>query len=174
MRPRILLLGALLIVGGAVASFGQSTGYVRARAIPGRAGVFVDGKYMGPVANFNHSRKYKVPAGEHEVKLVDPRYEEYVTNVDVTAGRTTVVSQVLKRVPVAQPPFGVLRIKHQEKFAAVYLNGKFYGHADEFNNFKQGLLLNPGEYTLRIEPVSGSNAVEKTITMQANETTIVE
>ena len=31
--------------------------------------------------------------GEHEVKLNDPRYEEFSTKVTITAGKTTVISQ---------------------------------------------------------------------------------
>ena len=32
-----------------------------------------------------------VPAGQHEVKLADPRYEEYTTKVAINAGKTTVI-----------------------------------------------------------------------------------
>jgi len=174
MRSRILLLCTLLLTGCVGTSFGQSTGYLKAKVNPGRAGVFVDGKYLGPAANFKIARKYQVAAGEHEVKLVDPRYEEYVTKVSVPAGKTVVISQALKALPPAKPPFGVLRTKSPDKFAAVYVNGRFFGHADEFNNFAQGILLNPGEYTVRIEPVSGGNVVEKKVTIRANETTVVE
>src|ERR1017187_427420 len=47
----------------------QSTGYLKTKVDPGRAGVFIDGKYVGPAGNFGVGRKYAVAAGEHEVRL---------------------------------------------------------------------------------------------------------
>ena len=52
----------------------NANGSLVAKVNPGRAGVFVDGKYFGPAANFRIARTYSVPAGEHEVRLVDPRH----------------------------------------------------------------------------------------------------
>ena len=72
---------ALLLAAVAVPLLCQAeeTGKLTVKANPGRAGVFVDGKYVGPAANFRIARTYAVPAGEHEIKLVDPRYEEVTT-----------------------------------------------------------------------------------------------
>ena len=151
----------------------QGSGYLKTKVNPGRAGVFIDGKYVGPAANFGSSRKYAVSAGEHEVKLVEPRYEDLTQKVTITAGKTTVLSETMKALPAPKPPFGTIRTIHPEKYAAVYVNGKFMGHADEFNNSSQGLMLNPGEYTVRIVPLSGS-PVEQKITLKANETVIVK
>jgi hypothetical protein len=53
-------------------------GKLKTEVEPGRAGVFIDGKYVGPAANFKIARKYEVAAGEHEIKLADPRYQEIV------------------------------------------------------------------------------------------------
>ena len=58
-------------------------GYLKAKVNPGRAGVFVDGKYLGPAANFKVARTYSVPAGEHEIRLLDPRYEDLVTKPEM-------------------------------------------------------------------------------------------
>jgi hypothetical protein len=151
----------------------QGTGYIKAEVDPGRAGVFVDGKYLGPAANFKVARKYSVAAGEHEVKIVDPRYEEVTTKVTVTAGKTSVISQKLKPLPLAKPPFGRVRTITTDKYDAVYINDKFYGHAGEFNNPTQGLMLPPGEYTLRIVPPNGAPHEEK-IKVEAEKTLIVK
>ncbi|MBZ5584514.1 MAG: PEGA domain-containing protein [Acidobacteriia bacterium] len=149
-------------------------GYLKAKVNPGRAGVFVDGKYVGPAANFRMARKYAVAPGKHEVKLIDPRYEETTVPVDVTAGKTTVISQTLKALPVPQGPFGILRVQNRDKYAAVYLNDKYYGHADEFSNGSQGMLLPPGEYNLRVEPTAGGNAVAQKVQITAGQTTLIK
>jgi hypothetical protein len=168
--------GVFLLFGTAQVVFAQAsagTGYLKTNITPGRAGVFVDGKYMGPAANFRIARKFALPAGEHEVRIVDPRYEEVTRKVGIAAGKTTTIAEKLKQLPVAAPPFGKLRTDGFPKFSAVYVNDKFYGHTDEFNNFAQALLLNPGSYKVRIVPVDGGTAHEETVTMEADKLTIV-
>ena len=49
-----------------------------------------------------------------------------------------------------------------------------FGHADEASNFAQGILLNPGEYEVRIEPVSGGSPVVQKVKIEADKTTIVK
>ncbi len=171
MRNRILVVAALVCLPLAAQQAGN--GYLKVKAHPGRAGVFIDGKYLGPAANFGMARTYSLAAGEHELKLDEPRYESYTTKINVAAGKKTVVSQDLKALPVPKPPFGTLRVKSPDKYAAVYLNGKFMGHSDEFNNGSQGLLLPPGEYDLKVEPTGGGSGTQEKIKIEANQTTVV-
>jgi len=153
----------------------QDTGFLKTKVDPGRAGVFVDGKYVGPAANFRIGRKYALPAGQHEVKLVEPRYEEFSTTVTITAGKTTVLRQAMKALPPATGPFGRLRVFYPaDKFAAVYVNDHFYAHAGETNNCVQGILMVPGEYKVRVEPVSGGSPISQTVTIVAGQTAIVK
>jgi hypothetical protein len=151
----------------------QETGSLSVKANSGRAGVFVDGKYLGPAANFGHARTYTVLAGDHELKLLEPRFEDFSTKVTIKAGKKTTVSETLKALPPAKPPFGRLRTISSDEFAAVYVNDKFMGHADEFNNFAQGLLLNPGEYSVKIVPASGS-PITQTVKIEVDKTVIVK
>lgn len=151
----------------------EDVGYLRTRIKPSVAGVFVDGKYQGTVSMFqSRSRAIRVPVGEHEVKIVDPRYKELTQTVNIEAGKTVTLRQSLEPISLARPPFGVLKTKNAGR-SAVYINGKYYGHADEFNGPGQGLLLNPGEYNLRIVPLAGGSPHEEKIKIDANRTTVV-
>jgi hypothetical protein len=170
----IAILSHALCLLGVLPLAAQDTGYLKAKVNTGRAGVFIDGKYVGPAANFRIARKYAVPVGEHEVTLNDPRFQEYTTKVTITAGKTTVISQTLTPVPLIKPPYGELRTEGPDSFAAVYVNGKFMGHVDEFSNFAQRLLLNPGEYTVKIVPTTGGAGYEEKITIEVNKTTLVK
>jgi hypothetical protein len=166
---------ALLIAVAGIPVVAQpNTGYLKTKVDPGRAGVFIDGKYIGPAGNFGVGRKYTVAAGEHEVRLSEPRYEDVVTKVTIQAGKTTNLAQTMKALPLAKPPFGRLRTVSADKFAAVYVNGKFMGHAGEFNNSVQGLLLNPGAYTVKIVPMSGGEGREEQVKIEADKVTIVQ
>jgi hypothetical protein len=167
-------VAALLIaVAGIPVLAQQNSGYLKTKVDPGRAGVFIDGKYVGPAGNFGIGRKYTVAAGEHEVRLSEPRYEDVVKKVTIQPGKTMDLAETMKALPLAKPPFGRLRVFAPDKFEAVYVNGKFMGHAGEFNNSIQGLLLNPGEYTVKVVPVSGGGGYEEHVKIDVNKVTIV-
>jgi hypothetical protein len=168
LRTAVLLLAAAALPVAA-----QTTGYLKTKIDPGRAGVFIDGKYVGPAGNFGVGRKYAVAPGEHEVRLAEPRYEEFVTKVTIQSGKTTKLSHALTRLPLAKPPFGRLRTISADKYAAVFVNGKYMGHAGEFNNHMQGLLLNPGEYTVKIVPVGSDQGPEQHVTIEADKVSVV-
>jgi len=165
------ILTALLL--SALTCVAADTGRLKTEVNPSRAGVFVDGKYVGPAANFKVARTYEVAAGEHEVKLADPRYQEIVTKVTISPGKKTVLKETMMALPPAKPPFGKLRVENADHFAAVYVNDRFMGHVDEFSNFAQSLLLNPGTYEVRVVPVNGP-PVTKTVTIEAEKTVIVK
>ena len=101
-------LGLAMLLGASAPLCAQQagSGFLKVKANPGRAGVFVDGKYLGPAANFRMARKYAVAVGEHELVLREPRYQEYKTTVKIEAGRTTTVSQSLQPRTPAPPPSG--------------------------------------------------------------------
>jgi hypothetical protein len=142
------------------------SGFLKVKAHPGRAGVFVDGKYVGPSANFGMARKYAVAVGEHEVILREPRYQEYKTTVKIEVGKTATVSQSLQELALARPPFGTLKVKGFEKYAALYVNEAYMGHEDEFNGPSQGLLMTPGVYSVKVTSQTGSTLLEEKVTIQ--------
>jgi len=142
------------------------TGSLKVKTSSNRTGIFVDGKYLGPVANFKVARKYSLPAGSHEVILREPRFEEAKATVQITAGKTTTLKQDLKPRPAPMPPFGELKTSGFEKYSAVFLNGGYVGHSDEFDFGKQGLLVNPGEYEIEITSPGGANLLKTKVTIQ--------
>ena len=170
----LIHVAALLIaVAGIPVVAEQRSGYLKTKVDPGRAGVFIDGKYVGPAGNFGVGRRYAVTAGEHEVRLSEPRYEDVVTKVTIQPGKTADLAQTMKALPAPKPPFGRLRVFAPDKFEAVYVNGKFMCHVGEFNNSMQGLLLNPGEYAVKVVPVTGGAGHEEKVKVEAEKTVIV-
>jgi hypothetical protein len=171
-RTWFLLLAMWVVLGAPVVA--QTMGKLKTAIKPSRAGIFVDGKYLGPAGNYGRARLYPLAAGDHEITISEPRYQDVKRRVTIVAGKTFKLSEKMVEVPPAQPPFGLLRVMHPDKFAAVFLNNKFYGHVDEFSNFAQGIKLNPGEYELKIVPTNGaSEHVEKFI-ITTDKTTLVQ
>src|SRR5262249_28141515 len=178
MRSFVLFLAAT----GMLALAADKPGAIKALGNPGRAGVWIDGKYVGPASRFTVPEKYTADPGEHEVTLRDPRFEDFSTKVTVAAGKTAKVRYKLKGVPLAPPPYGRLRFGggEAESFISVtagdvspvYINDKFYGYVDELNNAGGGLLLPPGTYRLKVEsPLFGT--INQDVTLEANKVTVI-
>ncbi|HUQ94401.1 MAG TPA: PEGA domain-containing protein [Bryobacteraceae bacterium] len=165
-----------------LASAADKPGSIKARVSPSRAGVWVDGKYVGPAGRFTVPEKYPVEAGEHEVTFRDPRFEDWSTKVTVRAGKNTTIRGKLKPVPLTPPPYGRLRFGggEAESFISVtagdtspvFINDRFYGYIDELNNAGGGLLLPPGTYRVKCDsPIFGS--INQEVTLTANKVTVI-
>lgn len=168
---------AILIIPAAA-----QDGYIKAYGAPGDAGVWVNGKYVGPSHRFTLSEKYAAPAGQVEVTFREPRYEDYTANVSVRAKKTTKIKYTMKKLPEPKGPFGRLRLGggEPESFASVaagdtgpiYLNDRFVGYVDELNNAGGGLLLNPGTYDLLVDSQKFGTLRQK-VTIEANKVTVI-
>ena len=141
---------------------------------PGHAGVFADGKYLGPAKNFGMSRKYSLAPGDHEIKLVEPRFEEATQKVTVAAGKTTVLAHSLKPLELPKGPYGLLKIQGAHKYSPVYINEKYYGQAAEFDNFVQGLKIPAGEYKVQVVGVEGGPSKEETVKIEGGKTELIK
>jgi hypothetical protein len=161
----------------------DNEGYIKARGNPTGAGLFVDGKYIGPAGRFTVPERYPIAAGEHEVTLRDPRFKEYTTKVTVTAKKTAKVKYKLERAELPKGPFGRLRFgpDQPDSFMSVtsgdlgpiYLNDRYWGFIDELNNPGGGMLIPPGEYDLRAEPHDFMPVNEK-VKIEPNKVTVVK
>ncbi|MCX6620315.1 MAG: PEGA domain-containing protein [Acidobacteria bacterium] len=182
---RLSTLLSLIVISSSALMFAadDQNGAIKARGTPTGAGLFVNGKYIGPAGRFSVPEKYSVAAGEVEVAFRDPRYEEFVTKATIKPGKTTKLHYHLKKITPPQGPFGRLRFGggEAESFISVaagdtspvYINDRFMGFLDELNNKFGGLLLPPGEYTFRCSsPLFGD--INQKVTLTANKTTIVQ
>lgn len=181
MKQTILVMCVLLLLTAALSGADES-GYVKAHGKPTGAGLFIDGKYVGPAGRFTIPEKYTVAAGDHEITLRDPRYEDFTTKVTVNPRKTTKISYKLKYVEPAKPPFGRLRLggDGEESWisvtagdtGAVYINDRYFGFIDELNNAGGGILLNPGTYTVRIVSEKYGD-ISQQVTIEANKVTVI-
>lgn len=185
MKPsRTIPLSALALATAilTIPAAAQDSGYIKAYGAPGDAGVWVNGKYIGPSHRFTLSEKYAAPAGDVEVTFKEPRYEEYSTKVTVKPHKTTKVKYAMKKLPEPKGPFGRLRLGGGEadSFISVaagdtgpiYLNDRFVGYVDELNNAGGGLLVNPGTYDLSVDSQKFGQIHQK-VTIEANKVTVI-
>ena len=171
MKRTLLFLCLAPVVFGA----GATDGFLKVHVTPDKAGVFLEGTYMGPAARFAHALKYKLPPGKYKVTLSDPRCEDATVDVTIKAGETfEVPATTLKPKGEPKGPFGMIKVISPERVGGVFLNGEYVGHVDEFNNCVEGLLVNPGTYTILIEKAGGEGVLEEQVTVVADKTVVVQ
>lgn len=169
-----IILALVLMIGAILPVMAQDEAKIRVQAEPSTAGLFIDGKYVGSAENFAISTSYTVSAGEHRIKLVDPRYEDYETTVTAEAGKTKKFDFKMTAKPKPQAPFGQIRtIQGANKYTGIWLNAQYVGHVDEFSNIFQRLLVPPGSYLIRFENPETGATYEESITIGANQTTTI-
>jgi hypothetical protein len=116
------------------------------------AGVWVDGQYVGFVKELEGNNKLKLLAGKHEVVIRQAWYDEFVKQIVLEPGQTQEVNVALvksARLPTKDAT-GELKIAATPSRAAVFVDGQYAGHVDEFDGVGKAMLLTPGQHHLRI------------------------
>ena len=116
------------------------------------AGVWVDGQYVGSVKELAGDKKLKLLPGKHEIVIRQAWYNEFVTEVVLEPGHTHEVNVELvksARLPTKDAT-GELKIAATPSRAAVFVDGQYAGHVDEFDGVGKAMLLTPGQHRLRI------------------------
>ena len=98
------------------------------------------------------NNKLKLLPGKHEIVIRQAWYNEFVTQVVLEPGQTQQVNVALvksARLPTTDAT-GELKIAATPSRAAVFVDGQYAGHVDEFDGVGQAMLLTPGQHRLRI------------------------
>jgi archaellum component FlaG (FlaF/FlaG flagellin family) len=116
------------------------------------ARVWIDGQYVGSVKEFSGDKKLKLLPGKHEIVIRQAWYNEFVTEVVLEPGHTHEVNVNLvksARLPTKDAT-GELKIAATPSRAAVFVDGQYAGHVDEFDGVGKAMLLTPGQHRLHI------------------------
>src|SRR6478736_8170817 len=116
------------------------------------AGVWVDGQYVGFVKELEGDKKLKLLPGKHEIVIRQAWYNEFIKQVSQEPGQTQQINVALvksARLPTKDAT-GELKIAATPSRAAVFVDGQYAGHVDEFDGVGKAMLLTPGPHRLRI------------------------
>jgi len=116
------------------------------------AGVWVDGQYVGFVKELAGDKKLRLLPGKHEIVIRQAWYNEFVKNVILEPGQSQEVKVELvksARLPT-QDATAELKIAATPSRAAVFVDGQYAGHVDEFDGVGKAMLLTPGQHRLHI------------------------
>ena len=144
---RVLLVFALLI--GVLCAQNRVQSELRFAAHSNdekTAGVWVDGQYVGFVKELAGEKKLQLLPGKHEIVIRQAWYNEFVQQIILEPGQVYQINVQL--VKSAQLPTkdatAELKIAATPSRAAVFVDGQYAGHADEFDGVGKAMLLTPG------------------------------
>jgi PEGA domain-containing protein len=150
-RMMAMILGVFLLVP--VCVFSQDNrvmGQLRFQPhgwINKTAGVWVDGQYVGYVKELHGDRTIFLLPGKHLIEVREAGYRDLTDNLVVSPGNHYDISVDLMQVP--QPPDSSSRAAVDTFVspgrAAVFVDGMYVGHANEFRGNGNELLLIPGK-----------------------------
>ena len=117
------------------------------------SGVWIDGNYVGYLKELNGSKKIMLLPGEHQVTVKQSGYIDFVQKVVVEPGEKRLVVVSLHLAPSATVPevTATLKLKIKPERAAVFLDGKFVGHAGDFGGAFKSMKISPGKHRVRVE-----------------------
>jgi len=133
------------------------------------SGVWIDGGYVGFVKELKGDKKILLLPGEHEIAVRQSGYDDFVQKIVVEPGQVQTISVVMHLNPKAKVPdvTGSLKLTIEPKRAAVFLDGKFVGHAKEFGG-GNSLLISPGKHRIKIE-LPGYQTFETEVNLAAGQ-----
>ena len=116
------------------------------------AGVWVDGQYVGFVKELAGDKKLKLLPGKHEIVIRQAWYDEFVKQIILEPGQSYEVKvELVKSAKLpTKDATGELKIAASPSRAAVFVDGQYAGHVDEFDGVGKAILLTPGQHRLRI------------------------
>jgi len=116
------------------------------------AGVWVDGQYVGYVNELTGDKKMLLLPGKHEIVVRQPWYQDYVEQALLEPGEVHTVKLAMAKETRTPSPDATseLKISASPTRAAVFVDGQFTGHVDEFDGAGKAMLLTPGQHRVRI------------------------
>jgi hypothetical protein len=117
------------------------------------SGVWVDGQYLGYLKELKGDKKVMLLPGEHEISVRQAGLEDFVRKIVVEPGQKQVVRVAMQKSAGWETPSTVatLKLTVQPNRAAVFLDGRYIGHAGEFGGKFHALQFAPGTHRIKVE-----------------------
>ena len=115
------------------------------------AGVWVDGEYVGFLKELHGSKKVMLLPGEHEISVRQSGYDDFTRKIVVEPGQTQTIHVQMQLSPHAITPdvTSTLKLNVDPGRAAVFLDGKYVGHASEFGGL-HSMKISPGKHRIKV------------------------
>jgi hypothetical protein len=117
------------------------------------SGVWIDGNYVGYVKELKGDKRVLLLPGKHQIVVRQAGYTDFTRELVIEPGQAQEIQVKMELLPGAKTPdiTSELKVTVQPKRAAVFLDGKYVGHASELGGKFHSLLVSPGKHTIKIE-----------------------
>jgi len=143
---------------------------VGATKVEKTSGVWVDGQYLGYLNELKGSKRILLLPGEHEIVVRQAGYQEFTQRVAAQPGAKQVIQVRMQKDPRVQLPTvtAAIKISVSPNRAAVFVDGVYVGHVDEFDGPGQAMLIAPGRHKIVIS-LPGYESFETEVTLAADQ-----
>jgi hypothetical protein len=172
------LIWCFVGLGTALAADNQILAEVRfsgATSVERNAGVWVDGQYVGYLDELKGDKQILLLPGKHEIAVRQAGYKDFSDESVLEPGQVVMLKvRLMKDAALPMPKeTAELKISVKPGRAAVFIDGRFLGHADEFNGMGRGLLVTPDTHRVRIA-LPGYQTFETEVTVRPNQKLKIE
>jgi hypothetical protein len=134
------------------------------------AGVWVDGQYLGYVNELKGDKKVLLLPGQHAISIRQTGYLNLDQQIVTEPAKKTILTVTLEKDPKAV--FSVsnaqVKLKVTPERAAVFVDGKFAGTANQFQGVGRAMLIGPGQHHIKIG-LAGYQPFETDVNLVANQ-----
>ncbi|HEV8262668.1 MAG TPA: PEGA domain-containing protein, partial [Burkholderiales bacterium] len=108
--------------------------------------------------------------GEHEVAVRQSGYDDFVQTIVVEPGQIQTVHVAMRLTPSTKFPdvTATLKLTIQPGRAAVFVDGRFAGHASELGGALHSMLISPGKHAIKVE-LPGYRSFETEVNLLAGQ-----
>lgn len=151
----MVILCMLVIWGSAAHAQNQILGEVRfipATKAEKSSGVWVDGEYLGYVAELKGSKKVLLVPGNHTISVRQAGYKNLEQPIVIEPGKTIDLNIQMQKDPNAEYPTNTAEVKLEidPDRAAVFVDDAFVGYAHEFGGVGRAMLISPGKHRVKV------------------------
>jgi hypothetical protein len=172
------LVWCFLGLGSALAADNSILAEVRfsgATSVERNAGVWVDGQYVGYLDELKGDKQILLLPGKHEFDVRQAGYKDFTEESVLEPGQVVMMKiRLIKDTTLPMPTqTAELKISVKPGRAAVFIDDRFIGHADEFSGLGHGLLVTPDKHRVRIA-LPGYQTFETEVTVRPNQKLKIE
>ncbi len=139
---------------------------VGATKVEKTSGVWVDGQYLGYLNELKGSKRILLLPGQHQIVVRQAGYQEFTQQVVAQPGAKQTIQVTMQKDPSVRLPSITASVKLavSPNRAAVFVDGVYAGHVDEFDGPGQSMLIAPGRHKIMIS-LPGYESFETQVTL---------
>jgi hypothetical protein len=116
------------------------------------SGVWIDGQYVGYVAELKDDKKVMLLPGTHEISFRQTGYLDSTQSYVVEPAKKLIITVKLDKDPKAEysTVTSEIKLKVTPDRAAVFVDGSFAGYVKQFSGIGRAMLVSPGDHHIKI------------------------